>query len=148
MCPPDKPDCRLDSITTLKKVNKRFKKIAKASKFPINPVSIKNLLHYSLFAPGNPFRSARNEAKHATYFQAEFDKLILSNDTKISTPILLMAGLLDTNVPYYDAKHIFNQLDPTIQNNRLLFLEKSGHLPMFTEPDLMIDAIGRFIQSD
>lgn len=148
VCPPDDPGCRQDSVNTLKKVNKRFKKIAKASKFPINPGSIKNLLHYALFAPGNPFRSARNEAKYATYFQEEFDNLILSDTIKIASPVLLMAGLLDTNVPYYDAKNIFNQLDTTIQKNKLLILEKSGHLPMFTEPDLMIDAISRFIQSN
>lgn len=147
-CPPDSPNCSKDSIKTVKKVNKRFKKIAKVSKYPINPITIKNLLGYALFAPGSPFRSARNEARNATYFQTEFDSLILSDDLDISTPILLMAGRLDTNVPYYDAEEIFNQLGAAIQNKKLLILEESGYLPMFTEPALMTDAIRRFIKPD
>lgn len=103
-CPPDVPDCYRDSIETVERVKKRFKKVAKASKFPVTPNSIKNLLKYALFAPGNPIRSARNEARHATYFQAEFDSLMVSDGLDISIPVLLMAGRLDTNVPYYDAE--------------------------------------------
>ncbi len=147
-CQPNMDNCRNDSIETVKKVNKRFKKIGKASKYPVNLVTIKNLLNYALFAPGNPFRSARSEARNATYFQAEFDSLSLKNDLKISCPILLMTGRLDTNVPYYDSEKLFSQVDTTIQNKELLILEKSGHLPMFTEPDLMTEAIRRFIKTE
>jgi len=147
-CQPDMYDCQKDSIETVKKINSRFKKIAKASKYPINPVTIKNLLSYALFAPGNPFRSARNEARNAPYFQAEFDSLTFSDKLIISNPILFMAGRLDTNVPYYDAEKIINIGNTTIYNKKLLILEKSGHLPMFTEPHLMTEAIRTFIKTD
>ncbi len=145
-CPPTVQNCTRDSIATVKKVNKRFKKIAKASKFPINLTSVKNLLHYGLFAPGSPFRSTRNEAKNASYFQPEFDSLMLSNNLKITTPLLLIAGRLDTNVPYYDAKEVLSKIDTTQQEAKLLILENSGHLPMFTEPELMQEAIQRFVK--
>ena len=145
-CPPDLINCKQDSLETIKKVNKRFKQIDKASKFPINLTSIKNLLHYGLFAPGNPFRSAKNEAKNAGYSQQEFDSLILTNDLHISTPLLLVTGRLDTNVPYYDAQHLYNMLELKNENKKLLILERSGHLPMFTEPECMIEAIKTFLR--
>jgi pimeloyl-ACP methyl ester carboxylesterase len=148
VCQPNMDNCRKDSIETVKKVNKRFKKIGKASKYPVNVITIKNLLNYALFAPGSPIRSARNEAQNATYFQAEFDSLSVNNELKISSPILLMTGSLDTNVPYYDSEKLFSQVDTTVQNRELLILEKSGHLPMFTEPDLMTEAVRRFIKAE
>lgn len=144
-CPPNLKSCKQDSVETMKKVNKRFKKIDKASKFPINLVSIKNLLHYALFAPGSPFRSAKNEAKNAGYFQPEFDSLMLINNLEITSPMLLIAGRLDTNVPYYDAQHLYDELKLPNESKKLLILEHSGHLPMFTEPKLMIEAIRKFI---
>jgi len=138
--------CERDSLLRLSDLLIRIEDLERYNHFPLSGKNIGNLLSGVFYSPSNPITSGINESHNGIYFQSEFDSLLLGDQVSvIETPSLLMAGRYDTNVPYFDAQEIINLLGTEKDNKQLLILEKSGHLPMFTEPDLIAAEILKFV---
>lgn len=139
--------CRTDSTRLRQKVEDRITQIEQYNQFKVNLGSVSKLLGFALFSQSNPIWSSINENQNATYFHREFDDLLISNQvTGIKTPVLFITGRYDTNVPVLDAQNIFEKIGTADDKKRLEILEKSGHLPMLTEPEQLSKYILRFIQ--
>ncbi len=144
---PDPALCQSDSIQTQRKVTRLFQTVERANQFPINLTSLGRLLAYSFFSQSNPITSGMNEAQNGTYFQSEFDSLLLSDRIgEIRTPLLLIHGRYDTNVPFLDAQTVFERIGTAFPDKKLVILEQSGHLPMLTEPEPLAEAILAFLR--
>ncbi|MCB0667124.1 MAG: alpha/beta hydrolase, partial [Saprospiraceae bacterium] len=63
----------------------------------------------------------------------------------IKTPILLVNGRFDTNVPFFEAQEIFDKIGTPVHQKKILILEQSGHLPFSTEPEVLAHAILEFM---
>jgi pimeloyl-ACP methyl ester carboxylesterase len=59
---------------------------------------------------------------------------------------LILNGRYDTNVPFFEAEKVYENIGTPIVNKSLIILEKSGHLPFFTEPELLAESIIAFIE--
>lgn len=139
--------CREDSIALREKILVLFDQVENYNQFKFSGKAALRLLDFALFSQSNPIFSGTNEALHAGYYQPEFNSLQLSDRAAaISTPMLLINGRWDTNVPFFAAQDMYHQLGTNKRKKHLLFLEKSGHLPMITEPVELSRAIIQFVE--
>lgn len=139
-------DCREDSISTVKQVNAKISELEIYGRFRLTGRTILGLLGYMFFSPGNPIQSGIMEGQNGQYFQKEFDSLDLRAEINgIETPILLINGRFDTNVPFFEAEEIFESIGTPAQQKKILVLEESGHLPFSTEPEVLANGILEFI---
>ncbi|MCB0638538.1 MAG: alpha/beta hydrolase [Lewinella sp.] len=144
----DPGQCQRDSLQIMAEVTQRFTKIGRLNQFPFTMASVGRLLGLAFCSPTNPLTSGRNEVLHGRYFQPEFDQLLLTDRAgALHLPVLLLAGRYDTNVPFFDAEHLFAQLGTPAEERQLHFLEQSGHLPMITAPEEVARAILGFVEN-
>ncbi|MCB0669490.1 MAG: alpha/beta hydrolase, partial [Saprospiraceae bacterium] len=116
--------CRQDSIKTVKLVNAEISDLEKYGRFRLKGSTILGLLGYMFFSPGNPIQSGIAEGQNGQYFQKEFDGLDLREDISgIKTPILLVNGRFDTNVPFFEAQEIFDKIGTPVHQKKILILE-------------------------
>lgn len=143
----DPDQCRRDSVRVKERVDARLAEVATYNQFKLTPAAIGRLLGVVFFSPTNPLLSGSNENQNARYFQPEFDNLLLSDRVgAITTPILLLNGRYDTNVPVFDAQRIFGQIGTPAAVKSLVVLPESGHLPMLTEPEELARQIIGFVE--
>lgn len=146
---PDRDQCRRDSIEMRRKMEARFEEVAAYNQFKMSPASISSLLRYAFLSQSNPLQSGINEAQNGRYYQSEFDQLHLSDQIEeVSTPILLISGRYDTNVPFGDAQAIYEGIGTAEEKKDRALLEKSGHLPMLTQPEELAGHMIRFIENN
>ena len=145
----DEVQCKKDSVEVVAKVAARLDEIENYNQFKVNGASIRNLLSYTFFSQSNPITSGMNEGQNGKYYQTEFDNLLLSDQVEaIKTPMLLISGKFDTNVPFFDAQKIYERIGTPTQQKSLILLERSGHLPMITEPEELVGHILQFIEQN
>lgn len=146
---PDRAQCRRDSVANRRKMEMLFEEVAAYNKFKMHPANISRLLSFAFLSQSNPLQSGINESQNGRYYQPEFDGLHLSDETKgVKTPVLLISGRYDTNVPFFDAQAVYEGIGTREEKKNLVILEKSGHLPMFTQPEELAGHIIRFIENN
>ena len=144
---PDLAACRRDSLALRRNIDELFGEVERYNQFKFSGAALSRLLDFALFSPSNPIFSGRNEALHGKYYQPEFDSLQLSDRaSEIPTPMLLINGRWDTNVPFFTAQTMYDRIGTDPTQKQLLILEESGHLPMLTEPKELSRAIVQFIE--
>lgn len=145
-----KPEqCRQDSIELQAKVQSLLQEVEQYNTFKVNVGSVLRLLDFAFFSQSNPIFSGSNEALHGQYYQPEFDSLQLSEQVAdLTTPIILINGRWDTNVPFFTAQEMYERIGTPAGRKQLLILEQSGHLPMLTEPMELARGIIGFIEEN
>jgi pimeloyl-ACP methyl ester carboxylesterase len=141
--------CRRDSLQLQVKVQGLLQEVEQYNQFKINAGSVLRLLDFAFFSQSNPIFSGSNEALHGRYYQPEFDSLQLSEQAaELTTPILLINGRWDTNVPFFTAQEMYERIGTPVGKKKLLILEQSGHLPMLTEPMELARGIIGFVEEN
>ena len=139
--------CRRDSTELVEKTKARFDEVEKYNSFGVDAAKAGRLLGYVFFSQSNPINSGLAEGQNGIYFQKEFDQLLLSPKAdKIVTPSLFLHGRYDTNAPYMDALLMYDLLGTIDGEREFVFLEKSGHMAFFTEPEKLKKNISDFIR--
>jgi pimeloyl-ACP methyl ester carboxylesterase len=143
----DLEKCRLDSIETVKQINLKLAGLESYNQFKLTIGGVKRLLGYSFFSQSNPIQSGLSEGQNAKYYQEEFDNQLLSEQVgEIKVPILLINGRYDTNVPFFEANQVYENIGTPTGKKSIVILEESGHLPMITEPEKLSNSIITFIE--
>jgi pimeloyl-ACP methyl ester carboxylesterase len=139
--------CREDSVKTVDQVQAKLEEVADYNQFKLTPAAAGRLLGYTFFSQSNPLQSGINEGQNGKYFQEEFDRQLLSEQAEnIKIPVLLINGRYDTNVPFFEAEAVYDKLGTPPEKKAIAILEKSGHLPMITEPEALSEMIIRFVE--
>lgn len=146
---PDRAQCRRDSVANRRKMEVLFEEVAAYNKFKMHPANISRLLSFAFLSQSNPVQSGMNESQNGRYYQPEFNELQLSDQIEeVKTPMLLISGRYDTNVPFFDAQAVYEGIGTKEEKKNLVILEKSGHLPMLTQPEELAASIIRFIENN
>lgn len=139
--------CRTDSLETVTKINNRLEGLGDYNKFPVNLKTLGRLLQYAFFSQSNPIYTGIAESQNASVYGREFNQhSTLDQLEKIRVPVLLINGLYDTNVPYFEMDLVLSRLGTPMAEKSKVLLEESGHLPMLTEPKLLAQKIVDFVE--
>jgi len=71
------------------------------------------------------------------------DNKLVENLTDISHPTLLITGKYDVVVPTKDTV----KLSKVIKNNKLIVVDKSGHLPQEEQPKVFTDSVIKWVKA-
>ena len=143
----DVADCRRDSLVTVRAVEAKLATLESYNQISLSDGVLWRLLGYAFFSQSNPITSGLMEGQSGQYFEGEFGRQMITDwADAIDLPVLLINGRYDTNVPFFEARDLYERLGTPVAQKELVILEQSGHLPMLTEPEELARRIISFVE--